>query len=483
MPVSPSRPGLVALSLLLASCGASPPVPDPTPTAEHEATHAALRAALAAPEPRGPAEPAWGAPTPLPGGSVRTVALSAQPDTRVGAADFRPDAPTSRAVLLAHGHFGGGKSTPEVQELAQRLVAVGVRVLAVDTLGMEEWAQPSRFVHGPEAAHHRAYLLSQGSSALGLHLAGLQAGLDVLEEDGVTEVVAAGASGGAAQAFWLAMLDDRVSGVVLASPPDLPRAPGTGGCSCDQVPGHPGPDPAALAALPVPSLWLSETQAPAPEGLGPQASWRPVPGPHGFSTEMQDEALAWLSEARSWSLSLPAPPAGPIQTLRTEGPGEARAHRGLLDLRASTRERWSPRPAETVRYRVRCNGKGTTALGVGLTPRDLARLPADNHRLCEVEVDISPLAVDRALVAGASYADRVVSTLQRASAEVGAIEIWAARGWSVAAAGTGEPCVLVDPPGSPEALFGDPETVWAHVPGLWSGGAERLFDRCDKVAQ
>ncbi len=477
------NPSLLASSLLLASCGAFSPERDPTTTDEHKATRAALRAALAAPEPRGPAEPAWGSPAPLPGGSVRTVALSAQPDMRVGAADFRPDTPSSRAVLLAHGHFGGGKSTPEVQELAQRLVAVGIRVLAVDTLGMEEWAQPGRIVHGPEAAHHRAFLLSQGSSALGLHLAGLQAALDVLEADGVTEVVAAGASGGAVQAFWLAMLNDRVSAVVLASPPALPRAPGTGGCSCDQVPGHPGPDPAALAALPVPSLWLSETNAPAPEGLGPQASWRSVPGPHGFSTEMQNESLAWLSEERSWSLSLPAPPAGPLQTLRTQGPGEARAHRGLFDLRLSSRSRWSPRPADTVRYRVQCNGKGTTALGVGLTPHDLARLPADKHRLCEVEVDTDLLEVDRAFGAGSVYADRVVSTLQRASAEVGAIEIWAARGWSVAAAGTGEPCVLVDPPESPEALVGDPETVWAHVPGLWSGGAARLFGRCDKVAR
>lgn len=479
MSTGPTAPLLAALALV--ACGGSTPTPTKEPSPAQKAKRVALQTVLNAPEARGDAEPSWGEANILAGGTVRTVALSAQEHLRVGAADFQPDVPSTRAVLLAHGHFGGGKSTPEVQQLAQRLLALGVRVLAVDTVGMEEWAQPSRFVHGPEAAHHRAYLLSQGSSALGLHLAGLQAGLDVLAADGVTEVVAAGASGGAAQAFWLAMLDDRVSAVALASPPALPRAPGTGGCSCDHVPGHPGPDPAALAALPVPSLWLSEAETPPLEGLGPLATWQSIPGEHGFPLAMQDAVLSWLSLEQGWNLPLPAPPAGAVLRLRTPGPGEDRAHRGLLELAAATREDWQPRPAETVRYRVQCKGRGTTALVVGLSAGDLALLPATEHRLCVVEVDTDPLDIDRAFVAGTPYADRVVSTLKHAAKEVGAIEVWAARGWSVAAAGTGEPCVLVEPPRRPQSLMADPETVWAHVPGLWSGGAARLWRRCETV--
>ena len=472
------------LLLLGAAWGCGPDAPErPTRSAASIQLRAALQSELRPPEERGAPEPAFGAAQPVPGGTVRPVALDAQPGLRVGGADFRPDGAAHRAVILAHGHFGGGKSTPEVQELAQRLVASGVRVLAIDTLGVEEWAQPGRFLHGPEAAHHRAFLLAGGSSALGLHLAGLQGGLDILEADGATEILAAGASGGAAQAFWLAMLDDRVDGVVLASPPAIPRVPGTGGCSCDLLPGRPGPDAAILAALPVPSLWLSEVEGAAPDGLPVDATWQVVPGTHGFSTAMQDAALAWMVEGRGWPLPQPAPPAGAPLDLKTEGPGEDRAHRDLLDLQMWTEVRWAPgaSTADPPRYRVQCSGRGPTALVAGLTPRELTAFPTTDRRLCRLEVASDPLGEDRAAVRGEPYADRMASLVARVAREVGAIEVWAGGGWSVAAAGSGRPCTLRDPPLRPADLTPGVDPAWAHVPGIWWRGARPLWRQCEAV--
>ncbi|MCK6505716.1 hypothetical protein L6R53_20375 [Myxococcota bacterium] len=439
-----------------------------------------LRAHLAPPEPRGPPLPAWGPAWQGPGYTVRPLSLEAQPGLRVGAALFAPDGPGADAVLLTQGHFGGGKSTPQVQQLAHRLAAEGLTVLAVDSPGEEEWARDPLVLHFGRGAHNRAFLHAGGSSPLALMLAGLQGGLDLLEERGATRVLASGASGGAVQAFWLAVLDPRVQGVVLAAVPDIPRHPGTAGCGCTALPGLSGPDPAVLAVLPVPSLWLSERPEGPPAGLPAHATWRHVEGPHDYTVVMQRQARDWILDRLDRS---PGPWIDTVPALDLRLAGPQPEGRGVQELHLRPADRWSPSPVEGAAWSVACVGEGPTVVlaGAGGPPGDAAGVAG--HRVCRFSLEDPPTAVDEARVQGQVYADRVAGALRAAAAQEGATTLWGVGGWSVAVAGAGLPCRLWDPPRRPEQVDPAADPAWLHVPGLWWGLADELYARCGRGAQ
>ena len=114
------------------------------------------------------------------GASVQRVRFDLRPGFQVSGALWTPDKPTSAGVVVAHGHYGQGKSSAEAQEISHRLAANGAYVLAVDTPGVEEWDVPGRRIHFEDGAHNRAFLVAGGSSALALQLDILRRGLDVL---------------------------------------------------------------------------------------------------------------------------------------------------------------------------------------------------------------------------------------------------------------------------------------------------------------
>lgn len=258
------------------------------------------------------------------------LSLQVRQGFRVGAAWFRPDVATHDAVLVNVGHFGKGKSGPEAQEIAHRLAQRGVQVLIVDPPGLEEWGRPEWALDFQRGAANRQRLLEGGTSALALQLAGSQAGLDFLQDKGAQDVIATGASGGAVLSFWLAVLDERVDGVVLASAPEVPRRPDEGGCPCKTLPGVPGPDPHAVSMLPVPSLWLKESDVPPLAGLPDDATWRHVPGEHSYTTEMQRQAVAWIDE--QLGTSGPFPEQVPSWTLQSQPFGDGRQPLTVAEL-------------------------------------------------------------------------------------------------------------------------------------------------------
>ena len=102
---------------------------------------AELAAGVRFPGPSPDPEPDWGEPWQGDGYTVRTVAYDAREGFRVAAAWFAPDVSSEQGVIMAHGHFqGGGKSSPEAQDLAHRLAAAGVPVLVVDGPGRRSGA-------------------------------------------------------------------------------------------------------------------------------------------------------------------------------------------------------------------------------------------------------------------------------------------------------------------------------------------------------
>jgi hypothetical protein len=86
----------------------------------------------------------------------------------------------------------------------------------------------------------------------------------------------------------------------------MPRQDGTGGCTCDAIPGWSGPDATFLADLERPTLWLSELDQAAPAGFPPSATWEVHAGPHGYSVPMVQRAASWLDQQFN------RPDAGPI---------------------------------------------------------------------------------------------------------------------------------------------------------------------------
>jgi len=405
---------------------------------------------------------------------VRTVALDVRAGFRVGGAWFAPDQPSKQGVIMAHGHFqGGGKSSPEAQDLAHRLAAAGVPVLVVDGPGEEEWSHPDRALHFQRGAHNRAWLLAGGTSALALQLAALTSGLDLMGALGVDQVVATGASGGAVLSFWLALADDRVSGVVLASAPDVPRPPDAAGCACKLLWGLPGPDPQVVGALPVPSLWLKESEGPALDGLPDQASWRVVPGPHGYAAPMQREALAWIvdhfeREAPDWRSEVPR------LALRSRGRAEPRAHRTLWELPLAPTDRWRPQPVPGLEAPMVCGGEGPAVVVLGAEAQDLEALATSGFRTCELGLPDDRWGFARAATRGEVYADQVAGAVAAAVAQEDAVAAWGVGGFGIAVAGSGVPYVLRSAPTRPEDLDLGRDPAWVHVPGLWWGGLPDL---------
>jgi len=410
------------------------------------------------------------------------VSLEVRPGLQVGAAWFEEHggAPEGElGAIVAPGHFGGGKSTAETQGVAWRLAAAGVPTLVVDTPGLEEWGGQDRALHFQRGAHHRAWLLAGGSSALALQVAGLSAGLDLLAGRGRTRVVATGASGGAVQAFWLARADERVAGVVLAAVPDIPRRPDEAGCGCTAIPGLAGPDPTVISALDVPSLWLSEREA-VPEGLPAAASFEHMAGPHSYTLAMQVAAVDWV--ARHFELPAPTAVDAPAAVeIRTAGPGSPGEHRPLSELSLVGAAPWQPAPHDPGWPAMSCSGSGRAVITLGAGPADEQALSQAGLRSCPLVPPPTLLSPDAGALRGVVPADEVAGAVQAAAAAHEALGVYAVGGWSVAAVASGQPHVLRAPPITFAELDAD-DPPWVHVPGMWWGLAPQLWASATAVS-
>ena len=138
------------------------------------------------------------------------------------------------AVLSAHGHFEGGRleNTPLVSGpgRAISLARQGFVVLAYDMIGFTDSRQLTHDFGGRLEA-------LWGLSLGGLQLWNSIRALDFLEslpEVRRGAIGAAGASGGATQAFLLAAVDDRVAAV---APVNMISLSEQGGCVCENPPG------------------------------------------------------------------------------------------------------------------------------------------------------------------------------------------------------------------------------------------------------
>lgn len=469
------RPPVPTLALLLGCWRPEPAGLSPETLA---ARRAAVSEALAFPGEAGPLSPRWSAPQALAGSgrrwSVSVGSYLVRPGFRASALLLTPDRPWSAAVVVAHGHYGEGKSGAEAQDIAHHLAAAGVAALVVDTPGVEEWDVPGRRVHFEGGAHNRALLAAAGTSALALQVEVLRRGVALLRRAGATRIAATGASGGAVQSFWLLLADPAVDGAVLASPPPIPREARPGGCPCDQLPGLPGPDPAVLALLDRPTLWMSEVPQPRPEGLPASAEFRVLEGPHSYNPEMIALALGWLAG----TLDLPLEPVAlfelPHVSYQTGGPVEEPGWKAIADLPLQPRARWSPSPRPGPPARVDCEGDGPTVLVAG--EADPSALRAAGLRTCALTLlDEDEAGQSEALGRGQVWADALAGTLQSAAASHDAVAVWAERAWGLPAAASGLPYVIHDPVLTLGELDPERDPAWIHVPGAWWGGLETVY--------
>lgn len=301
------------LLLGLLGCGSGPSAPPPARALPGLGLEAIQRA---------PVQVHLGQVVPGAGYSVQPLRVGVGPDFELPGVLFVPDGPGPHpAVLMAHGHFGEGKSSGEVQGPAHAFAANGYLVLALDTPGVEEGDTPGRQIHFAAGGANRLHLARAGSSAMAVQLAGLQAGLDYLERRGdVRAVAVSGASGGAVQAFYLSVVDPRPVAAILASPVPIPHPSSDGGCRCDLVdPGVPSAE--LLASLQDPSLWMVEDGRPPPPDLPGPATWTPIPGPHGYTEPMIQAALDFLQPILGGGKQLPSPlPHTPASVLQGAAP-------------------------------------------------------------------------------------------------------------------------------------------------------------------
>lgn len=451
---------------LLLSCSLGPTVAP--------ADRAALQASLAFPAAGGPLALVLG-PAVVDGAvTVQPVSFDLRPGWAVSGALFEPAEPGPVGIVVAQGHFGQGKSAPEAQEIAWRLARRGVRVLAVDTPGMEEWDRPSRHVHFDDGAHNRGYLAAGGTSALALQVAQLRRGLDVLVSLGATRFGATGASGGAVQSFFLAVADERVEAVVLASPPPLPKEARAGGCPCDQLPGWPGPDPAVVAALPVPSLWLADgLEGTPPAGLNGEATYRRTAGPHSYTAEMQDLALDFFADELSVPTSATGRDGGPLTDLRMPAPPAAAP--GIRDLPLQPAARWSPAAGEAAHHEVDCAGRGPTVLLAGADASRAALLQAKGLKTCLVRIPEDVGARHAAIATQGDPVAPLAGGLKAAAERTSAVGIYTRRAWALPAAAVGLPYVVEQPVRSLAALDPAEDPPWIHVPGAWWGALDPVW--------
>ncbi len=439
---------------------------------------AEVRAALLTSLAAGPLSMEEGVAVDGEGYTVRPVRFSLRPGFAAAGALWVPDQPGPTGVLVAHGHYEQGKSSPEAQEIAHRLAARGHTVLAVDTPGVEEWDVPGRRIHFDAGAHARAFLVAGGSSAMALQLAILRRGLDLLEAQGVERIAATGASGGAVQALYLQLTDPRVRGTVLVALPRVPREARAGGCACDQIPGWPGPDPSLLAALTTPSLWLSDVKRDRPAGLPDEVEFVIEPGPHSFTLPMQRRAVAFIDDLLDAG---DGPFLGEVPQLNlSTGTLPVGAH-GITHLPLPAPDPWTPQPAEAVAHTLACTGKGPTVVTGGADAADLAALHAAGFRACAVSLmtatgtDWDPLDLAEAIANRQPLADRVAGALRNAARREHAIGVWASRAYGLPAAGAGLPFVVRDPVRTVDAVDPAQDAPWIHVPGGWWGGVEEIL--------
>lgn len=411
----------------------------------------------------------------LPGYTVAPATYALRPGWDVAAALWTPEAPTGGAVIVPHGHFGQGKSSPEAQEIAHRLAALGAVVLAVDTPGVEEWDRPERQIHMADGAHNRAFLAAGGTSALALQLAILRRGLDVLASQGGERFAATGASGGAVQSFYLPFVDERIEGVALASYPPMPREARAGGCACDQVPGWPGPDPAVVAALPRPSLWLSDGPSDPPPGLPASGRHEATTGPHSYTREMQDHAVPFLAELvglRSGALLDPVP----LLDLST-GTQDPDAP-GIFDLPLTPTELWTPTASGTPpAYELSCAGTGPGVLVLGGEQPDQDAIVAAGLRACMATIKADPTGTAEGIARQRPYAETLATGVTHIMATKQLDAIYAVRGWALPAAGSGHPFVAREPLTRIDQLDVNGDPTWVHVPGMWWGAGAAAADR------
>ena len=344
---------------------------------------------------------------------------------------------------------------------------------------MEEWSQPGRHIHFAEGAHNRGWLLASGTSALALQVDVLRRGLDVLETLGVKRMGVAGASGGAVQAFYTAWLDSRIQALAMVSVPRIPREAAAGGCACDQVPGHPGPDPSVLASVKQPLLWLSEVQQDRPEGLAETAAFVVSAGPHSYTADMQKRTLDWFEEhlglsAGPWVQSVP----GYDLSTGLEGTAEAMP---ISQLPVQSEPQWSPNVQRGGAYTVECQGDGPVVVVLGRASTD-ALLTA-GFSVCSVSVPVPPgvghdeLALAKSIGTGKVRAESIAGAVQAAAGAHGAVAVWGHRAWGVVAAMTGLPFVVEDPVLSFDDLDPAVDAPWVHVPGAWTGAIDRLLSQ------
>jgi dienelactone hydrolase len=258
--------------------------------------------------------------------TLRPLSLQIFPDFRVSGALYEPKQRGKHpAFLMAHGHFGEGKSSGEAQAPAHALAHRGYVVLAMDTPGVEEGDQKGRQIHLEAGLENREELERAGTTAMALQLHGLQAGLDYFNSrDDIDWIGVGGASGGAVQAFYLSQIDTRPEALVMASFVPMPRENKSGGCACDWVPGGWNDD--LVSKLDIPNLWMSEGAEAKPDGLGPKGLFVTHPGPHGFERPMIDEALRWMDGLHSLEIDRRLPdqlPHAPASALASETVGNA----------------------------------------------------------------------------------------------------------------------------------------------------------------
>lgn len=460
--------GRLATLGLLTACHSPPPVEPADRT--RLATH------LVFPDAPG-GDPVFGAAEDIPGGSLLPTRLPLWPGFDAHGALLRPTAPTGAGVIVAQGHFGEGKSSPEAQEIALRLVQRGATVVLIDTPGMEEADRPGRHIHFDSGAHNRALLAAGGTSAMALQLALLSRGVDLLEAEGVTRIGATGASGGAVQAMYLALTDDRIDAAVLASFPPTPREARAGGCPCDQVPGWPGPDPSVSAAVSVPSLWLRDQPGDAPKGLPANGTYRETEGPHSYTLEMQRHALAFFD--RHLDLG-PAPadglgPAG-IRPIRTAALTQADLDIADLKIHLTPSARWKPGRVGDGHHELSCAGSGPVVLVAGGTPADQTVLVESGLRACMVRIPEDAVGHDVAIATGGTpYTHVLAGALAAAAERVAARGIYSVRGWGIVAAGTGLPYVVRGSIATPADIDPERDATWIHVPGAWWGALDPVW--------
>ena len=451
---------------LLLACG--PPAVSP---ADADSIRAALVVDLAA----GPLALTSGEPHTEAGATVRPVSFKLQPGFSISGALWVPDAPLGTGVLVAHGHYGQGKSSAEAQEIAHRLAARGHIVLAVDTPGVEEWDVPGRRIHFDAGAHNRAFLVAGGSSAVALQLAVLRRGLDLLESQGARRLAATGASGGAVQAFLLQLIDPRVVVSALASPPRVPREARASGCACDQIPGWPGPDPSLLAALDGPSIWMSEVRQDRPAGLPSQARFEIFEGPHSYTEPMQRRAIDFmeselggghdvvLRSVPQVGLSAPRPDSGSAP---------------ITELSLPVGSLWHPAPRRAVAHTQVCAGEGPTVVVAAGEAQDIVALHTAGFRTCSVQLITAsgqswdPVDLAESVTSGAPLIDRVAGALLTVAQREDAVAIWGNRAFGLAASGVGLPFVVRDPVRTVDQVDPATDPPWIHVPGAWWGAVE-----------